>query len=211
MTKRDAIVFLGAAGAGKDTAAWAVLREFRDARNLKFAAALKDICSLTFGWDRDALDYDLEYKESEAFYPDGSPCMVKGGEVQTRRQVLQSLGTDMFRQQINENVWLQAALAQVIEAEKEDTADGIPLWVVTDARFKNEVEFLKQNFDRVRVIRLIREGATQGTAASAHVSERQSAEIEVDATVSIADGEIMKLECMAVSHAHDFLVGRDAR
>jgi hypothetical protein len=211
MTKRQAIVFIGAAGAGKDTAADAVLREFRDARNLKFAATLKDICSLTFGWDRDGLDYDLDYKESEAFYPDGSPCMVKGGEVQTRRQILQALGTDVFRQQINEDVWLQAALARVIAAEKEDRHDELNLWVVTDARFKNEIDFLRANFDRVRVVRLVREGATQGTAASAHVSERQNAEIVEDATVTVSDGEILKLQCMAVSHAHDFIVGRETR
>ena len=205
---RTALVFIGAAGAGKDTAAEAVLNEIRGAHNLKFAATLKDICALTFGWDRDALDFDLEYKESEAFYPDGSPCMVKGGEVQTRRQILQALGTDVFRQQINENVWLQAAIARVETAER--LHGEVPLWVATDTRFNNEVEFLKANFDRVRVIRLVREGATEGTTSSAHVSERQSAEIEVDATITVGDGEVMKLKCMAVSHAHNFLLGQPA-
>jgi len=202
MNVRDAIVFIGAAGAGKDTAANFVLEAKPGARNLKFAGALKDICTVTFGWDRERLDTDLDYKEAPAYYPDGSACMERAGEVLTRRQIMQVLGTDMFRQQVNDRVWLQSALATVNATEQ--AGDAPDFWVVTDARFVNEIDFLKENFDRVYVVRIIREGATQGTAATSHVSERQSAQIEANEEILVADGDLTTLREVARDIAHCF-------
>ena len=192
----NAIVFIGAAGAGKDTAAAAVLEAIPGSKNLKFAAALKDVCARVYGWDRDRLDADLDYKEAPAFYANGKPCVVVAGEVQTRRQLLQRIGTDMFRD-MNDDVWLHAALARV-------DADA-PLYVATDTRFNNEVEFIREHFDRTYVVRLVRIGASQGTAASAHVSERQSAEIEVNHTIKVKDGEVHKLQVRALDIALKFM------
>lgn len=193
----NALVFIGAAGAGKDTAAAAVLEAIPESRNLKFAAALKDMCSTVFGWDRERLDADLDYKESVATYANGEPCFVKAGEAQTRRQILQYLGTDVFRA-MNDDVWLHAALANV------RSQAPAPLWVATDTRFVNEVEFIREQFDRTYVVRIVRMGATEGTAASAHVSERQSAEIKVDTELHIKDGDIHTLQRKAVDIALRF-------
>ncbi len=197
MSNTNAIVFIGAAGAGKDTAADAVRESIPGARNLKFAAALKDVTARIYGWDRERLDFDLEYKEAPAYYANGDPCVVVAGEVQTRRQLLQHIGTDMFRS-LNDDVWLHAAMAVV------RNAPPAPLWVATDTRFKNEVEFIREQFDRVYVVRLVRMGATQGTAASAHVSERQSAEIEVNQEIHVKDGQINVLRRKAVDVALRF-------
>ncbi|HIK59897.1 MAG TPA: hypothetical protein EYF98_04315 [Planctomycetes bacterium] len=196
----DCIVILGAAGAGKDTAAEAIQARLATPaspiRNLKFAAPLKDMCAQLFGWDRVRLDTDLEYKETAAFYPDGSPCMEIAGEVQTRRQMLQALGTDIFRNQVNDSIWLQAAMQEAAASE------GTGYFVATDCRFHNELEFIKNNFDNVLVIRVEREG-DGGTAASAHVSERQAQEIEVDLTISAPAGDVEGLQdnvVQAVQH-----------
>lgn len=194
----NALVFIGAAGAGKDTAAAAVLEAVPESRNLKFAAALKDVCSTVFGWDRERLDLDLDYKESVALYANGEPCFVKAGEAQTRRQVLQYLGTDVFRA-MNDDVWLHAAMANV------QAQPPAPLWVATDTRFVNEVDFIRANFDRTYVVRLVRMGATQGTAASAHISERQSAEIQADSEIHVKDGDIHGLQRKAVDIALRFV------
>ena len=191
----SAIIFIGAAGAGKDTAAAAVLEAIPGSENLKFAAALKDVCARVYGWDRERLDSDLEYKEAPAYYANGSPCVTLAGEVQTRRQLLQQIGTDMFRS-LNDDVWLHAALAQVGDA---------PLYVATDTRFNNEVEFIKEHFDRTYVVRLVRVGASQGTAASAHVSERQSAEIKANREIHVKDGQVDVLQREALDIALKFM------
>tara|TARA_R110000824_G_scaffold21496_6_gene80071 strand:+ start:3049 stop:3669 length:621 start_codon:yes stop_codon:yes gene_type:complete len=197
MVKSSALVFIGAAGSGKDTAADAVREAIPGARNLKFAAALKDVCARIYGWDRERLDIDLEYKEAPAYYANGQPCVEVAGEVQTRRQLLQHIGTDMFRR-LNDNVWLHAAMAEVY------AAPPAPLWVATDTRFNNEVAFIREQFDRTYVVRLVRMGATEGTAASAHVSERQSAEIEVNTEIHVGDGDVATLQRKAVDVALRF-------
>jgi hypothetical protein len=182
----DCIVIIGAAGAGKDTAADAIIQELGSQdtyQNLKFAAPLKDLCANLFGWDRRKLDTDLEYKESKAMYPDGSACMSVAGETQTRRQILQHLGTDIFRNQVNDGIWLQAALV------KAKASEGVDVFVATDCRFHNELEFIQNNFNRVLVVRVERAGAG-GTAASAHVSERQALEMRADVTVTAAAGDV---------------------
>ena len=195
-SKADVVVILGAAGAGKDTAAEALIQELGSwdtFQNLKFAAPLKDMCANLFGWDRVRLDTDLDYKESKAMFPDGSACMSVAGETQTRRQILQRLGTDIFRNQVNDSIWLQAAL---VEAE---ASGGVDVFVATDCRFNNELEFIQNNFHNVLVIRVEREGAGGGTAASAHISERQALEMPVDVTISAKAGEIKDLQCRVVA------------
>ena len=189
MSKIDAMIvaFIGPAGSGKDTAAAALLGD-EGAANLKFASPLKDICSQIFGWDRYRIDTDLSYKEEVGYYCDGTPNMNKQGTPQTRRQILQLVGTDLMRNQVNDDVWLQAALQTV--SQRQD----IKLWVVTDARFTNEIEFLRSNFRHVLVVRLTRLGGTTGTEAHTHISEMQSSEIVADEHVSALDGDVNGLQ-----------------
>jgi len=201
MIDADCLVILGAAGAGKDTAAAAVIAELggrgTQFTNLKFAAPLKDMCTLLFGWDRHRLDVDLEYKEAVAFYPDGSACMEVAGEPQTRRQILQRLGTDVMRNQVNDNVWLQAAM---VEAEACGATD---VFIATDCRFHNELRFIEDSFFSVLVIRVEREGEG-GTAASAHISERQALEMPVDHTVTVPAGDVAALNSQVVQIVRDW-------
>lgn len=196
MTKSSAyvIAFIGPAGSGKDTAAepllgaWGRRGDENWSRNLKFAAPLKDMCSSLFGWDRERIDTDLEYKESIGTYADGSANMNKQGTPQTRRQILQLVGTDLMRNQVNDDVWLQAAL------QTTRAAPNVGLWIVTDARFVNEIDFLRANFENVLVVRLGRKGATEGTEAHNHISEMQSAEIVADETIIAEDGDVEGLQ-----------------
>jgi len=200
-TMQNALVFVGAAGSGKDTAAEAVLEVVEGARVLKFAAALKDMCARVYGWDRDKIDTNLNYKESVARYFDGTPQIVLDGKALTRRQILQHVGTDIFRQ-LNDDVWLYSALHDVVSAE---THEGpTPLWVVTDARFKNEIGFLRDKFERVRVVRVIRRGGTSGTTWFTHISEQEGNQIDVDFEIVAEDGDVESLQDAAVSIALTF-------
>lgn len=74
----------------------------------------------------------------------------------TARQVMQFIGTDIFRKMKN-NVWVQSTLNKIIKEKPE-------LAVITDCRFPNEVESIK-NVDG-KVIRL-----TRTPFESSHISE----------------------------------------
>ncbi len=197
----DVVVIIGAAGAGKDTAAEGIIESLggeMSFQNLKFAAPLKDMCANLFGWDRVRLDTDLEYKESVARYPNGDAVMRTAGEAQTRRQILQHMGTDIMRNQVNDDVWLQAAL---VEAE---AAEDVACFIATDCRFHNELAFLENNFFGMLVIRVLREGDDVGTAASAHVSERQQLEMEADVEITAPAGDVDSLREQVVAAVRDW-------
>jgi len=205
--KANVLVFVGAAGCGKDTAAKYVQAQHPLVYNLKFAAKLKDLTCLLFGWDRVRLDEDLSYKEAEAFWPSGEPISVYPGgkmsrlhgRVRTRREILQVIGTDLFRQQLDKDVWLHAAADSIPE--------GVPLVVATDIRFANELEFLQARGYKTYTVRLIRDNATQGTEASGHVSELGIPDELVDLTVTIGDGDLAGLQAVA-ERAAQVAVGR---
>jgi hypothetical protein len=56
----------------------------------------------------------------------------------TARQVMQFVGTDMFREYFGENIWVEATLKQI---QKDDTS----ICIVTDARFPSEVNSIIYN------------------------------------------------------------------
>jgi len=56
----------------------------------------------------------------------------------TPRQLAQWLGTDVYRKQFDKEVWLKNMLYRIQEYENRDV-----IIVITDCRFNNEVEFVK--------------------------------------------------------------------
>ncbi len=199
-----ALVFLGAAGSGKDTAADAVRETVPGSRNLRFANSLKNVCCEIFGWDRGRLDTDLAYKEEAAFYDDGVACMVadSDGTPMTRRAIMQHIGTDLFRNQVRTDVWVRSAT--LYRKNYEMLMGDVPLWVITDARFANEVEILKTVFHKIQTVRLIREGAAQ-TEHTDHQSETEGATIPVDVELVIPDGRVDILQEVCKGIAYDFM------
>lgn len=74
----------------------------------------------------------------------------------TGRDFLQKLGTDVFREHISEDVWVNALL--------DEYKPGMN-WVITDVRFRNEADRIKQLGGKV--IKVIRD-----TDVMTHISER---------------------------------------
>jgi hypothetical protein len=72
------------------------------------------------------------------------------------REVMQFIGTDIFRSMYT-NVWVDATLKKIVR-------ESVPVAVVTDCRFPNEVEAIKSNGGKV--IRL-----TRDPFHSDHISE----------------------------------------
>ena len=99
-----------------------------------FAKPLKDACSAMFGWPRELLEGDTEVsrkwrEEHESFWSE------KCGYAFTPRLALQLMGTEAGRNVFHQDNWVVSLL---------NRAKGKNV-VVTDVRFKNEIDYIQQN------------------------------------------------------------------
>ena len=137
----------------------------------KFADALKDIVCILTGCTREQLE-DINFKNSELpdeWKKEQEVINKFGVKINmndapkvspTYRQVLQYIGTDLFRNQLHENVWVNALFSSyknIIEYPKysfmEDGSHiqtaiiqqevNYPNWIITDVRFLNEAKAIK--------------------------------------------------------------------
>ena len=151
----------------------------------KFADSLKDIICILIGCTREQLE-DREFKEKELgeewwiktiTYIDGekhtlmNPTSYEELDIKSKypiscnieivkptpRMLLQQIGTDLFRNQLHPNTWVNATMADykikyfisdVDELGCEETATTkefpvYPNWIITDVRFPNEAYAIK--------------------------------------------------------------------
>src|SRR5690606_10671677 len=70
------------------------------------------------------------------------------------RDVLQYIGTDLFRDKFHDNVWVNALFSDYVcsrcktyphnyENKKHIKEDDYPNWIITDMRFPNELKAVK--------------------------------------------------------------------
>lgn len=144
----------------------------------KWAGKLKTIASMLTGIPESKFE-DQEFKKTDLgkewsyhypgeYYDDGGPVMV----AMSVRDFLQKLGTEGLRTGLHENTWVNALMA---DYQKEsysgyvgDTRRDIPesKWIITDTRFPNEAQAIKDAGGIV--IRIDRPGVK---AINAHPSE----------------------------------------
>ena len=108
----------------------------------KFAGKLKDIASHLTGIDIEDFE-DQEFKKTNLEPEWGM----------TVREFLQKLGTDALRTGLHDNVWVNALMADYVaigdnllegEVRKVREEDLIyPNWIITDTRFPNEAQVIK--------------------------------------------------------------------
>lgn len=127
------IGLVGWIGSGKNTAG-DILSDI-GFRKESFAGPLKDAVSCIFGWDRDLLEGDTEesrvFRESvDEWWSDKFNFQV------TPRLMLQLIGTECTREILHDSIWISA-----LENRLKNTTDNV---VLTDVRFSNEVDFVKQ-------------------------------------------------------------------
>lgn len=155
----------------------------------KFADSLKDIICILIGCTREQLE-DREFKEKELgeewwiktiTYIDGekhtlmNPTSYEELDIKSKypiscnieivkptpRMLLQQIGTDLFRNQLHPNTWVNATMADykpygTIVGTYSDYKNGItkdfggidslnnyPNWIITDVRFPNEADAIK--------------------------------------------------------------------
>jgi len=111
------------------------LSEGRGYTELAFADALKNACKNIFGFTDDQL-YGDELKEKIDNYWQHSP-----------RELLQVVGTTLFRNElpkhcnnITNDLWVNVVKKKIIDLVTEK---GITKFVITDVRFINEYNFIK--------------------------------------------------------------------
>lgn len=179
------IAFSGKKFAGKDTAAEILIKKHGFVR-IGLADKLKDICSSVFQIPRVDMD-DPSLKEkpfaqnltlsSEALanlistvHADGFEFELSeiteqviskfsGTEITSIRDLLQTVGTDVFRNNVKDDLWLC-----YIKRELERHHN----LVITDARFKNERDYLR---DIGATLILVTRPNNE--SSSSHISENQ--------------------------------------
>jgi hypothetical protein len=118
------IGFAGTKGVGKDTAAEVLVRKHGFV-NRKFAQPIKDVCSLAF--QIPASDFEGPAKE-----------VVVEAHGLSPRQMMQLVGTDMFRRMVDADFWVRH-FQDWYACQDPDTCV-----VVTDIRFQNELNAVKR-------------------------------------------------------------------
>jgi hypothetical protein len=192
------IAFSGIKFSGKDTAAEGLIR-FHKFKRIGLADKLKDICSEVFNISRHDMDnpemkeslfetaislgpthidsllktllrdgYDFEFDDTREFL-----CKnFMDKKLTSIREVLQVVGTDICRTYVKDDIWLEYIKNTIINYNGNI--------VVTDARFKNERDFLR-TIGAVTIL-VIRPGYEN---KSSHVSENQlGTEDEYDVIVN---------------------------
>lgn len=150
----------GKISSGKDTAAQ-LIQELFPEMNFeikKYAGKLKQIASLLTGIEQS----NFESQEFKKTYLGDEWGM-------TVRDLLQRLGTEAMRNGLHENVWVNALFS---------TFNNQSNWIVTDVRFPNEYEAIK-NLGGV-LIRITRPGTDIGT----HISETALDDFEFDIEIA---------------------------
>ena len=194
MAKGQLIGLLGRAGSGKDTVADAIIESVglsqanRGIVRIAFADKLKDVVSDVYGIPRYYFD-DRVLKNT--------PHKKLGGK--TPRQAAQVIGTEGFRNLIDQNTWTNYAMANAREWIEEGTNV-----IITDIRFDGEFFAVKD--DGYPVLHIYRDISL--CEQHNHESERN-----IDRLAEMADrridntGTIEDLKRIAVETAMEIFEG----
>lgn len=125
----------GLAGAGKDTVGDIIVDNLPNWEKMSFASHLKDVASLLFGFDRKMLAGETPEDRAIREQPDKF-WSEKMGKDFTPRYALQFLGTNLLRNQLHENIWVDCLERKILNSDKNI--------VITDVRFPNEIEMIKR-------------------------------------------------------------------
>ena len=124
----------GFISSGKDSVAEYLISE-HGFKRVSFAGSLKDAVAAIFSWDRAMLDGLT--KESREWREQVDTWWAKRLKIKhlTPRWVLQQWGTEVCRVHFHNDIWVAA-----VENKLRSGSDNI---VITDARFKNELDSIK--------------------------------------------------------------------
>lgn len=145
---------MGKAGAGKDTIADYLVKEYKF-KKISLADPIKRLVKDIFVLD-DHTVYDRVAREKVLEnWPDWSV-----------RKLLQYIGTELFRNNIDQEIWVKSLWYRVQD-------DRTINYVCPDVRFPNELQFFKDHAkkDEFISIRVVRAGCDGNVGINGHASE----------------------------------------
>jgi len=160
LSSSNLIAVVGKKGAGKDTLSEVLLA--RGYANVKFAGGLKAMLATLLayqGADEATIERMIEGDLKEVPTP-----LLQG---KTPRHAMQTLGNEWGRELIGKDLWVDAMVKRL---------DNCPKAVVTDCRYPNELELLRQ-----RGASAVRVRASDEKSDDVHESEAHIDSLAVDA------------------------------
>lgn len=129
-----AIAIVGSIGSGKDTVTQILVEEYGYVQE-SFAASLKDVCAAIFNWPRELLEGKTEY--SRHWREQQDPWWAQKLQIPefTPRWALKNIGTEVLRNNFHKDIWINSLENRLCMIKKDV--------VVSDARFKNEIQALQ--------------------------------------------------------------------
>lgn len=106
-----------------------------------FAAKLKQVCHILFGGEyRHWWGTDADKNETKPFeyWAD-----LLGESYSSGRRILQTVGTEVFRENVLDNFWLCALHKAILDNHHDKVV------IIDDVRFENEVNFIVKNGGKV--------------------------------------------------------------
>jgi hypothetical protein len=140
MNNLSIIGITGRKRSGKDTIGHYLVDKHNYIR-VGFADALKESCKVLFGLSDDQLyGTDKQKEEIDEYWG------------YSARQILQKIGTDLYREnistvlpKISNDIWIRVLERKIMNYHKQ----GFNKFVITDVRFPNELEFVKKLNGRI--------------------------------------------------------------
>lgn len=136
------IGIVGFIGSGKGTVG-DILSSECGYEKVSFAGKLKDAVSVMFNWDRAMLEGDTSKSRNDREVMDEF-WSKKFNKTITPRYILQIMGTEVIRNNLHQNFWIDA-LENSLQKNKK--------YVITDARFQNEIDMIKNNGGKIIWVR----------------------------------------------------------
>lgn len=123
----------GLIGSGKDSIA-SYLEETHNFTRLNFSAKLKEACAIIFDWDIDMLNGLTKAARDQRELVDDWWSEKLGIDDLSPRKALQLIGTEVFRQNFSDNIWV-AAVERTITKHQHV--------ILSDVRFPNEIAMIR--------------------------------------------------------------------
>lgn len=178
-TKRHIIGLIGEKGSGKDTFADYYINRFQTITThekttnryvtLSFAEPLKQICQILYPQStaNDFENRDLKEKKSTRF------------DNKSPREIMQTIGTDLFRNHYDEHIWTKLMIKKISAIEKDTNI------IITDIRFENELRAIQslQNDNEITIFKI--ERRLKKDDRSNHVTEQNINTLYCDNMITI--------------------------
>jgi hypothetical protein len=110
-----------------------------------FARPLKDAVSNIFGWPRNLLEGDTGFSRKWREEKDIWWSEKLGYDV-TPRKILQFYGTELFRENFHNDIWI-LSLEYRLQAQPKNS------FVITDVRFPNEIETIRRMGGKIVLVK----------------------------------------------------------